>query len=231
MLWKFTFLIAKMSKLKKIVDEVRESKGTEIDLVDKGIVNFSEVPGLRKYLLYIAPVFVIYSKTPLKTNLRIYYYWRTASVAPVGNAQGVNQWRTKPNPQAGENLSVEAGLAYVYRVCVHTRTRHQYIHRRERSIRQPRLAYCSCFNSVNGAVSYEVIKELLCISLLCEFSCACEEICGCCVFISEVFESYFICVCFSVLLHHLTRITMSHNKIVGRYVQSSTEFCNLVPNR
>lgn len=223
-----------MSKLKKIVDEVRESKGTEIDLVDKGIVNFSEVPGLRKYLLYIAPVFVIYSKTPLKTNLRIYYYWRTASVAPVGNAQGVNQWRTKPNPQAGqnrENLSVEAGLAYVYRVCVHTRTRHQYIHRRERSIRQPRLAYCSCFNSVNGAVSYEVIKELLCISLLCEFSCACEEICCCCVFISEVFESYFICVCFSVLLHHLTRITMSHNKIVGRYVQSSTEFCNLVPNR
>src|SRR6218665_1348556 len=82
-----------------------------------------------------------------------------------------------------------AGLAYVYRVCVHTRTRHQYIHRRERSIRQPRLAYCSCFNSVNWAVSYEVIKELLCISLLCEFSCACEEICGCCVFISEFFES------------------------------------------
>lgn len=181
-----------MSKLKKIVDEVRESKGTEIDLVDKGIGNFSEVPGLRKYLLYIAPVFVIYSKTPLKTNLRIYYYWRTASVAPVGNAQGVNQWRTKPNPQTGqnrENLSVEAGLAYVYRVCVHTHTRHQYIHRRERSIRQPRLAYCSCFNSVNWAVSYEVIKELLCISLLCEFSCACEEICCCCVFISEVFES------------------------------------------
>lgn len=37
-----------MSKLKKIVDEVRDSKGTEIDLVDKGINNFAEVPGLRK---------------------------------------------------------------------------------------------------------------------------------------------------------------------------------------
>jgi hypothetical protein len=38
----------KMSKLKKIVDEVKQTNGTEIDLVDKGIVNLADVPGLRK---------------------------------------------------------------------------------------------------------------------------------------------------------------------------------------
>lgn len=40
-----------MSKLKKVVDELRESKGTEIDLVDKGIVNFADVPGLCKLII------------------------------------------------------------------------------------------------------------------------------------------------------------------------------------
>ena len=35
-----------MSKLKKLVDEVKDNNSTEIDLVDKGIVNFVDVPGL-----------------------------------------------------------------------------------------------------------------------------------------------------------------------------------------
>jgi hypothetical protein len=35
-----------MSKFKKIVDEARQTNATEIDLVDKGVVNFTDVPGL-----------------------------------------------------------------------------------------------------------------------------------------------------------------------------------------
>lgn len=37
-----------MSKLKKIVEELRETKGTELEAVDKGVVNFSDIPGLSK---------------------------------------------------------------------------------------------------------------------------------------------------------------------------------------
>ena len=37
-----------MSKLKKLVEDVRQANGNEIDLVDKSIASFSEVPGLRK---------------------------------------------------------------------------------------------------------------------------------------------------------------------------------------
>lgn len=35
-----------MSKARKIIEDVRQSNGTEVDLVDKGIVNITEVPGL-----------------------------------------------------------------------------------------------------------------------------------------------------------------------------------------
>ena len=38
-----------MSKVKRIIDDVRQNNGTEIDLVDKGIVNLTEPPGLCKY--------------------------------------------------------------------------------------------------------------------------------------------------------------------------------------
>ena len=38
-----------MSKLKKIVEELRESKSTELEAVDKGIANFSDVPGMSKF--------------------------------------------------------------------------------------------------------------------------------------------------------------------------------------
>jgi len=38
-----------MSKARKIIEDVRQSNGTEVDLVDKGIVNITEVPGLCKY--------------------------------------------------------------------------------------------------------------------------------------------------------------------------------------
>ena len=46
LLFNFTQFCCKMSKLKKIVDELKD--GTEIDVVDKGIVNFVDVPGLCK---------------------------------------------------------------------------------------------------------------------------------------------------------------------------------------
>jgi len=38
-----------MSKVRKIIDDVRQNNGTEIDLVDKGIVNLTDAPGLCKY--------------------------------------------------------------------------------------------------------------------------------------------------------------------------------------
>jgi len=38
----------KMSKFKKLVEEVRQANGNEIDLVDKSIASFSDVPGLCK---------------------------------------------------------------------------------------------------------------------------------------------------------------------------------------
>lgn len=39
---------AKMSKAKKIVDEARELKNPEVDLTDKAIASFDELPGLRE---------------------------------------------------------------------------------------------------------------------------------------------------------------------------------------
>lgn len=41
----------KMSKAKKILDEAREIQNPELDLADKNVSTFEEMPGLRKYLL------------------------------------------------------------------------------------------------------------------------------------------------------------------------------------
>lgn len=35
-----------MSKIKKIVEEAKENGGKEIDLIDRGISSFAEIPGL-----------------------------------------------------------------------------------------------------------------------------------------------------------------------------------------
>ena len=39
-----------MSKVRKVLDEAKESKNPELDLVDKSITSFDEIPGLCKYL-------------------------------------------------------------------------------------------------------------------------------------------------------------------------------------
>lgn len=39
---------AKMSKAKKVLEEAREIENPELDLFDKGISTFEEMPGLRK---------------------------------------------------------------------------------------------------------------------------------------------------------------------------------------
>ena len=39
---------SKMSKAKKVIDEAKEIKNPELDLADKGIASFDEMPGLRK---------------------------------------------------------------------------------------------------------------------------------------------------------------------------------------
>ncbi len=37
-----------MSKLKRYVDEMREHGSNELEIIDKGIVNFTDVPGIRE---------------------------------------------------------------------------------------------------------------------------------------------------------------------------------------
>lgn len=39
----------KMSKAKKVLDEAREIQNPELDLADKGIATFEEMPGLREF--------------------------------------------------------------------------------------------------------------------------------------------------------------------------------------
>ena len=39
----------KMTKIKKIIDEAKESKNPELDLVDKGLSSFDEIPGICKF--------------------------------------------------------------------------------------------------------------------------------------------------------------------------------------
>ena len=38
------------AKLKKIVEESRDTKNPELDLVDRGIANLAEVPGFSKFV-------------------------------------------------------------------------------------------------------------------------------------------------------------------------------------
>ena len=40
------------SKLKKLVDEVKDHERPELDLVDRGIVNILDVPGLRQSIFH-----------------------------------------------------------------------------------------------------------------------------------------------------------------------------------
>lgn len=47
----------KMSKAKKVLDEAREIQNPELDLADKGISTFEEMPGLRESSIYpVCPV-------------------------------------------------------------------------------------------------------------------------------------------------------------------------------
>lgn len=39
----------KMSKAKKVIDEAQENQNPELDLADKGIVSFEEMPGLSEW--------------------------------------------------------------------------------------------------------------------------------------------------------------------------------------
>jgi hypothetical protein len=39
-----------MSKAKKVIDEAKEIQNPELDLMDKGISSFEEMPGLCEYI-------------------------------------------------------------------------------------------------------------------------------------------------------------------------------------
>lgn len=41
---------SKMSKVKKALDEARETRARELDLVDKNVISFDEMPGLCKFM-------------------------------------------------------------------------------------------------------------------------------------------------------------------------------------
>jgi hypothetical protein len=44
-----------MSKVKKILEEARELQTREIDLVDRNISSFDELPGICKYIVILFP--------------------------------------------------------------------------------------------------------------------------------------------------------------------------------
>lgn len=46
----------KMSKVKKVFDDAREQNNPELDLVDKGITSFEEMPALREYIVHTCAV-------------------------------------------------------------------------------------------------------------------------------------------------------------------------------
>lgn len=41
---------SKMSKVKKVLEEARETQNRELDLVDKSVASFDEMPGLCKFI-------------------------------------------------------------------------------------------------------------------------------------------------------------------------------------
>lgn len=41
---------SKMSKVKKALEEAREIRARELDLVDKNVISFDEMPGLCKFM-------------------------------------------------------------------------------------------------------------------------------------------------------------------------------------
>ena len=45
-----------MSKIKKIVDELKEHGSTELELVDKSIVNILDIPGICECYLHLSEV-------------------------------------------------------------------------------------------------------------------------------------------------------------------------------
>ena len=45
---KYGNLSANMSKFKKYLDDLIEHKGTEMELIEKGIVNLTDIPNIRK---------------------------------------------------------------------------------------------------------------------------------------------------------------------------------------
>lgn len=45
-----------MSKVKKVFDDAREQNNPELDLVDKGITSFEEMPALREYIAHTCAV-------------------------------------------------------------------------------------------------------------------------------------------------------------------------------
>lgn len=43
-----------MSKAKKVIEEAKQIQNPELDLVDKNVATFEEIPGIRKYIQIIA---------------------------------------------------------------------------------------------------------------------------------------------------------------------------------
>lgn len=50
----------KMSKAKKVLDEARELKIQELDLVDRNISTFDELSGLRKFFFFFCEIKLVF---------------------------------------------------------------------------------------------------------------------------------------------------------------------------
>lgn len=48
-----------MSKAKKVIEDAREINNPEIDLVDKNISSFDEMPGICKFINTYLPSFIV----------------------------------------------------------------------------------------------------------------------------------------------------------------------------
>lgn len=53
---------SKMSKVKKALDEAHELNARELDLVDKNVISFDEMPGLCEFLYRVKDHFHIWKK-------------------------------------------------------------------------------------------------------------------------------------------------------------------------
>lgn len=55
---------SKMSKAKKVIEDAKQIQNPELDLVDKNVVSFEEIPGIRKYFVRVLENLYLETRLP-----------------------------------------------------------------------------------------------------------------------------------------------------------------------